>query len=104
MNSSRVKFFFWFAAAAFIIIIIRVLYLQYFDEELKRRSELNRVRTNIVEPSRGRIFDRKGVLLIDNQYAYNFYIIPEQFLKNRKSMDFVFDKSDLLSLNLIIFQ
>ncbi|OGE84064.1 MAG: penicillin-binding protein 2 [Candidatus Delongbacteria bacterium GWF2_40_14] len=91
MNSSRVKLFFWFAAAAFIITLIRVLYLQYFDEELKRRSELNMVRTNIVEPSRGRIFDRKGVLLIDNQYAYNFYIIPEQFLKNPRSMDFVFD-------------
>jgi len=81
MNSSRVKYFFYMSLVLFAVILLRVIYLQYFDERLKLRSELNRVRTVITEPSRGRIFDRNGKLLIDNQYAYNMYVVPEQFFK-----------------------
>jgi penicillin-binding protein 2 len=102
MNYSRVKAFFYISLLVFVIIIARIIYIQYFDEELKKRSELNRVRTLVVEPSRGRIFDRNGKLLIDNQYAYNLYVIPEQFLKNERSVDFIienlnFDKDTLLT-------
>lgn len=95
MNYSRVKIFFLLALIFFVIIIARVIYLQYFDEDLKIRAELNRVRTIEVEPSRGRIFDRNGTLLIDNQYAYNLYVIPEQFLKNERSVNFILEKLQL---------
>ncbi|HQO09929.1 MAG TPA: penicillin-binding protein 2 [Clostridiales bacterium] len=103
MDHSRVKVFFYLTLAAFVIILARIIYLQHFDEDLKERSELNRVRTIVVEPSRGRIFDRNGTLLIDNQYAYNLYAIPEQFLKNESSFSFVtenlgIEKDTLLSM------
>ncbi len=95
MNSSRVKYFFYLSLVLFAVILLRVIYLQYFDERLKMRSELNRVRTVITEPSRGRIFDRNGKLLIDNQYAYNLYVVPEHFLKNERAIEFVTDRLEL---------
>ncbi|MBU4486500.1 MAG: penicillin-binding protein 2 [Candidatus Delongbacteria bacterium] len=92
MNTSRIKIFYRLSVLFFIIIIIRVIYLQYFDTRLKERSELNRVRTIVIEPSRGRIFDRNGSLIIDNQYAYNLYVIPEQFIKSERSINFISGK------------
>ncbi len=96
MNNSRINAFFYLSLLFFVIIIIRIVYLQHFDEKLGIRSELNRVRTVVIEPSRGRIFDRNGTLIVDNQYAYNLYVIPEQFLKSGNSIDFVTEK---LSVN-----
>jgi penicillin-binding protein 2 len=89
MNNSRIKLFFYLSLILFAVIMIRILYLQYFDEKLQTRSELNRVRTVVTEPSRGRIFDRNGTVIVDNQYAYNLYVIPEQLLKTEGSIDFV---------------
>ncbi len=95
MNNSRIRSFYYLSLIFFVIIIIRVLWLQYFDDKLKTRSEMNRVRTVVTEPSRGRIFDRNGTLIVDNQYAYNLYVIPEQFLNSESSIQFVTEKLGL---------
>jgi len=102
MNYSRTKAFYYFALLFFLIIIARVIYLQHFDEDLKVRSELNRVRTVVTEPSRGRIFDRNGNIIVDNQYAYNLYVIPEQFLKNEKSINFVTERLNIPEDSLLL--
>jgi penicillin-binding protein 2 len=95
MDNPRIKVFFRLCLILFAVVIVRVFYLQNFDPALKTRSELNRVRTLVVEPSRGRIFDRNGELLVDNQYAYNLYVVPEVFLKNEKTILFVSEKLKL---------
>ena len=101
MNNSRVKYFFYVSIVLFAVILIRVIYIQYFDDRLKLRSELNRVRTAVTEPSRGRILDRNGIILVDNQYAYNLYVIPERFLNNERSIEFVTEKLGLQRDSLI---
>jgi penicillin-binding protein 2 len=95
MDNSRIKVFYRLSLILFAVIILRIVYLQNFDEKLKVRSELNRVRTLVVEPSRGRIFDRNGKLIVDNQYAYNLYVIPEIFKNHEKTIGFVSDKLKL---------
>jgi len=95
VNNSRVKYIFYVSIALFLVILIRIVYIQYFDERLKLRSELNRVRTVVTEPSRGRILDRNGKLMVDNQYAFNLYVIPEHFLNSERSIEFITEKLGL---------
>lgn len=95
MDYSRIKVFFKLTLILSSVIVIRVLYLQLFDDSVKKRSELNMVRTTVIEPSRGRILDRNGKLIIDNQYAYNLYVVPVNFLSSEYSVDFISDKLNI---------
>ncbi|MFO7810978.1 MAG: penicillin-binding protein 2 [Candidatus Delongbacteria bacterium] len=89
MNVSRTKLFFKLSVFLFIIAIFRILYLQYFDPRLAKRSIQNRIRTTDIEPSRGRIMDRNGKLIIDNQYSYSLYVIPQYFTASEYTTDFI---------------
>lgn len=63
-------------AAAFLILFVRLFYLQVIQgEELRRLSENNCIRLQSTHPPRGLIFDRNGVLLVDNRPAFNLSII-----------------------------
>jgi penicillin-binding protein 2 len=95
MDYSRIRVFFKLSLVFFAIIVIRVLYLQFFDETVKKRSDLNMVRTTVIEPSRGKILDRNGKLIIDNQYAYNLYVVPVNFLRSEYSVSFVSEKLNI---------
>ncbi|MBN2858025.1 MAG: penicillin-binding protein 2 [Candidatus Delongbacteria bacterium] len=92
MDYSRIRVFFKLSLVFSALIIIRVIYLQFFDGSVKKRSELNMVRTTVIEPSRGRILDRNGKLIIDNQYAYNLYVVPVNFLRSEYSVEFISEK------------
>ncbi|MCD6176522.1 MAG: penicillin-binding protein 2 [Candidatus Cloacimonetes bacterium] len=96
MDTDRIKILFRITIFAFLLLFIRVVYLQYFDPALKSRSISNKVRKEIIEPSRGLILDRNGVVLIDNQHTYNLYVIPERFLKSKYSINFI---CDILKIN-----
>ncbi|MGA8180994.1 MAG: penicillin-binding protein 2, partial [Desulfobacterales bacterium] len=55
-------------AGAFLMLFVRLFYLQVIQgEELRRLSENNCIRLQSTNPSRGLIFDRNGVLLVDNR-------------------------------------
>ncbi|MDA3839308.1 MAG: penicillin-binding protein 2 [Candidatus Delongbacteria bacterium] len=89
MDTDRIKILYKVTIFMFLLILARVIYLQYFDPALKVRSISNKVREEIIEPSRGLILDRNGVVLIDNQHTYNLYVVPERFLRSDYSIDFI---------------
>ena len=61
--------------------IIRLFYLQVIDNSYKLSAENIVLRSVVQYAPRGRVFDRKGELLVYNEAAYDLMIIPRQ-LKN----------------------
>jgi len=61
------------------LIIARFFYLQVIQHsELLVHSEKNRIRTIALPPARSFIYDRNGVLLVDNLPTYRLQVVPEQ--------------------------
>ena len=57
----------------------RLFYLQVLKYEYySTLSQGNRIRTEPIPPSRGLILDRHGVVLADNQPAFNIELVREQ--------------------------
>lgn len=65
-------------SAAFVILIARLLFLQVIEgEEYRRQSEINSIRLQSMDAPRGLIYDRNGVLLVDNRPSFDLTIIPK---------------------------
>lgn len=65
--------------AAVTVLIWRMVQLQIVDHEhFTTLSRENRVKVLPLPPTRGLIYDRKGVLLAQNRPAYSLEITPEQ--------------------------
>ena len=65
--------------AAFLILLGRLYYLQVIEgPELVRQSQSNWFRIQGIPPMRGLIFDRDGVLLVDNRPAFNVSILSRE--------------------------
>lgn len=47
-----------------------------------KQAAANRLRADIIEPARGRILDRNGVLLVDNRPIYTVYALPWTIRRN----------------------
>ena len=70
--------------AAFLILLVRLYYLQIIEgPEFRRRSQNNCVRLRSIPPPRGLIFDRNGVLVVENRPCFNISIVPRD-AKNPK--------------------
>jgi len=68
-----------FVVAAFLILLSRLYYLQIIEgPELVRQSQSNWFRLQGLPPMRGLIFDRHGVLLVDNRPAFNISIVSRE--------------------------
>ncbi len=77
---------------ALLIVVFRLVFLQIFSgDELRRRSEEQRLKRVTIQAPRGMIFDRNGTLLIDNQAAFDLEITP-QYLKESKRKDEILEK------------
>ncbi len=61
-----------------LTIIGKLLYIQVFDDSYKLLAESNSRRKVIAYPSRGLIYDRKGVLLVSNQAVYDVMVTPRE--------------------------
>ncbi len=60
----------------FAVIFARVFHLQIVEgREYRQMSENNCIRIQTIEPSRGSIFDRNGLLLVDNRPAFDLCLI-----------------------------
>ena len=65
-----------------VILIFGVLFWRFYDLQVKHyysfleRSERNRVREVMIEPPRGLIYDRNGILLVENRPSYVVSVIP----------------------------
>lgn len=62
------------AVIIIIIYLIRLLSLQLLSDDYKRNADSNAFRKDLLYPSRGLIFDRKGRLLVYNEPSYNIMV------------------------------
>jgi penicillin-binding protein 2 len=69
---------------AFGLLIVRLMYLQIIQgQDFSRQSEINSIRLQSVDASRGLVFDRNGTLLVDNRPSFDLSII----LKDAKPVE-----------------
>lgn len=62
----------------FGVIFLRLWLLQLVEgEQLRQRSESNRIRTYDLPPWRGMILDRKGTILVDNRPSFDLLVLLE---------------------------
>ena len=70
--------------AAFVVLFLRLFHLQVIEgEELRRLSENNCIRLKSIDPPRGLIFDRSGMMLVDNRPAFDLSVV----LKDARPVD-----------------
>ena len=91
-NNKRVNLFIIFLSFIFFLLIARLYFLQIVKgEEYDNKASRNGLRSNIIKPVRGRIYDKNGVLLATNTTGYylvhkNSQNISEEEVKLLKSM------------------
>lgn len=68
---------------ASIVLIGKLVQLQIIEQtQYGKESEKNSIKKIIETPARGLIFDRNGILIVDNKPAYTLTILPFLFDKN----------------------
>ena len=68
---------------AFLALTLQLANLQIFERrKYLRHSQRNRIRSIIVQPKRGTIFDRNGVVLVENMPSYSVSAIPYESAKD----------------------
>ncbi|NQT35716.1 penicillin-binding protein 2 [bacterium] len=71
------------AILLFGIIEIRLFSIQVIDRpDFLKVAATNRVRAEVIEPARGRIFDRTGQLLVENRPLYTLCALPWTVKRN----------------------
>ncbi len=71
-----------FVIAVFSVLFGRLFYLQVLNfQELGSLSTSNSIRRIWSQPPRGRMIDKNGVVLVDNQALYTVKVIPSEFKK-----------------------
>lgn len=84
-----------YLAGLFVFILLcvlagRMVFLQVTQYELyASKSENNRVQLKTVEPIRGLIFDRNGVLLVENLPSHSLTIVPERVKDMQKTLGLI---------------
>src|SRR6202451_2952593 len=75
------------AAVLLLTVAGRLFYLQVLKYQYySQLSQGNRIRNEPIPPSRGLILDRNGVVLADNQPAFNLELVREQ-VGDAKALD-----------------
>jgi len=66
----------WFIIPVFAVLLLRLFYLQIIEGDTFRKlSENNCIRLQTIDPPRGLIFDRNGILLVDNRPSYDLGLV-----------------------------
>ena len=77
---SRRTFFFFAIGVIFFILLGRLVQLQFLYQDIYgRKSEENSIRPIARDPIRGYVYDRNGVLIVDNRPSYTVSITPSEF-------------------------
>lgn len=61
-----------------IILLVKLFIIQIVDDSYKQSSDNNTLRYITLYPSRGKVYDRNGKLLVYNDAVYDLMIIPSQ--------------------------
>ena len=71
-----------FVTAVFSVLFGRLFYLQVLNfQEIGSISTSNSIRRIWSQPPRGRMIDKNGLIVVDNQALYTVKIIPSEFRK-----------------------
>ncbi len=72
----RLSFVAYFVTSAFALLFLRLFYLQIIEgDEYRQLSENNCIRLQNIDYPRGIIFDRNGILLVDNRPSFNLSLL-----------------------------
>jgi penicillin-binding protein 2 len=83
---SRLKLTLFFVFSLTLLLLIRIYNLQITNHKYYQEESLgNQMRNLPIAPTRGKIFDRNGILLADNQLTYQLTVTPEK-IKNIDSI------------------
>lgn len=63
------------------VYLVRLFSLQVLDKHYKQLADNNALRFVTQYPARGKVYDRKGKLLVFNEAVYDLMVIPKQALK-----------------------
>ncbi len=97
ISSKRLIFVFLIQVFLFLILLIRLFCLQIFNyEKYKTLSEENRIKTFVIPPLRGHIFDRNNIQLTDNQKNYRVLFYKDK--SEEKNMETLLKVSKILDL------
>lgn len=88
--------FFLFLTIIFTITI-KLFYLQFFSPSSKKK--INYLKTEKLTPKRGKIFDRNGEILADNQLIYSLIVDPKFILENNKKEELIDFLNSKLSID-----
>ncbi|MCF8383626.1 MAG: penicillin-binding protein 2 [Chlorobium sp.] len=70
--------------AVFSLLLARLFYLQVLNfQELGSISSTNSIRRIWIQAPRGRMIDRNGIIVVDNQPLYSVRVIPSEFRKSK---------------------
>lgn len=96
ISSKRLIFVFCLQIFLFLILISRLFYLQIISyEKYKSMSEDNRIKTLLIPPLRGHIFDRNNIQLTENQKNYRVLL----YQNKNNHMDVISKLSNILKLS-----
>lgn len=77
---SRKKVILFFLFFIFSLFTLRLIQLQFiYNKKYGKMSEVNSVRTVVVTPLRGYMYDRNGILVVDNKPSYTVTVVPAEF-------------------------
>ena len=69
-----------------LVLLIKLFLIQCVDQSYKHSSDNNTLRYITQYPARGKVFDRKGNLLVYNEAIYDLMVIPRQ-VKNLDTLE-----------------
>jgi penicillin-binding protein 2 len=73
-----------FVIGVFSVLFGRLFYLQVLNfQQLGSISTTNSIRRIWVQPPRGRMIDKNGVVMVDNQPLYTVKVIPSEFKEEK---------------------
>lgn len=81
-EDARVRFRIFSAIVVLVLsfLSVRLVQMQLFDrEQYTTEAEGNAIATRIIRPARGYVFDRNGILLVDNETTLSVTVTPRHF-------------------------
>ncbi len=97
-EENRLRVFVLVIMLLFALIEVRLLWMQIINRpDFAKAASANRIRTEIIEPIRGRIYDRHGKLIVENRPSYTLYAYPYSVKRNIETLELL---SEILELDI----
>lgn len=89
-RKSKSIIFMALVSLGFALLVLRLAQLQIMEHTaLSHRADSNRIREVTLDGRRGKIFDRRGVPLVDSRPSFQLSLIPEDVENPRAALEFL---------------